>query len=275
VLLRSRDAGRTWVDVSLMLPAACPPIFDVVFADAAIGYVVARPFVLSPFPVVFGTNDGGETWHAVEIPGRVEIFGIYALGARSGAVELVHYDGQALVAARLDDVKLPPVVVARSRSIDGPNAFSTAGPTGWIADIDGTAIYRSAAPGQPWRTQPIALGRPATLQALDVRDAQHGVAGGFSSSPTRFSPLAIVSDEGATTWRPASITDVPDGWTIRDVLRLRGDRGVAIAVDITTSLAGQSLVLRSDDGGRSWHREPTPFEHDVQLLDLARNTELR
>lgn len=272
VLVRSRDAGRTWVDVSRTLPADCPQIFDAVFTDAATGYVVGRLFISFPFPVVFGTNDGGETWHAVAIPGQVEIFGIYALGARSGAVELVHRDGHALVAARLDDGTLPPVVVSGGGSIGGLNAFSTVGPAGWIADMEGTAIYRSAAPGAPWRTQPLALDLPATVQAIDVRDAGHGVAGGFASSLTRFVPLLLVSDDVAAAWRPAAIAEVPDGWAIRDVLRLRDDGGVAIASEIT-GLAVGSLVLRSEDGGQSWQREPNPFEHDVQMFDLARNTE--
>lgn len=53
-----------------------------------------------------------------------------------------------------------------------------------------------------------------------------------------------------------------------------GDRNLAWAVALGEQ--GQtSAVLRSSDGGASWRYVPTPFEDDVRLVDLSRNTTVR
>jgi photosystem II stability/assembly factor-like uncharacterized protein len=82
----------------------------------------------------------------------------------------------------------------------------------------------------------------------------------------------LVINEDGTLWRLAAITGVGGDTTVVDVLRTRGAGAWAITVDDSGS---ESAFLRSGDGGRSWHREPTSFQQDVRLTDLARNTAAR
>ena len=58
---------------------------------------------------------------------------------------------------------------------------------------------------------------------------------------------------------------------MEDVLRTRGDGTWAVAMDVTSGDA-EAAFLQSDDGGRTWRRAPTAFEHGVQLFDLARSS---
>jgi photosystem II stability/assembly factor-like uncharacterized protein len=268
ILLRSDDAGRTWRNVSSALPSACPQIFDATFVDANIGYIVARGYFTSP--VAFVTTDGGKTWSSVDVPASLGLGGSYALGLRAEAVELAASGGM-LTLARLDDPALSPLILDPSGGAGiGANAFSTVESAGWIAAC--AAILRSAAPGEPWLPQPVDVDASFELRAIDVRGAGHGVAGGLTNVPSGVSPLLLVTDDGAS-WRAATIADVPEGWTVVDVLRLRGDGAVAVVTDITSGKTN-TLLLHSDDGARSWHRDPTGFEH-AQIFDLARNSERR
>jgi hypothetical protein len=193
----------------------------------------------------------------------------------------VRSDTGGLRVERLDDPAVAPVVLAGccELRIAGPNSFSMVGLRGWIAVISslprsGTAIVTSAAPGEPWVEQTVDR-EVFELHAIDVRDPQNGVAGGRGVTPaaTGLSPLALVTNEDGTAWQLAPITGVSADAIVVDVLRIRGDGAWAITGN--TGVGNESAFLRSDDGGHSWHHEATNFEHDVQLSDLARNTELR
>ncbi len=272
MLFRSDDTGRTWRSLSHALPPDCPRIFDAVFADPEVGFIVGRSTF--SLPVAFRTDDGGTTWRELVVPpsSGFPLYGAYALGLRAGVPEVVRYDGGGMIIGRLDDPSQAPVILDPSGGpvLAGSNAFSTVGAAGWIAETYDASILRSAAPGEPWVRYPLGIAGFSDLRAIDVRDGQHGVAGGSAAVPAR-APLLFVTVDGAT-WQSATIWDVPDGWTVWDVLRLRGDGAVAVATDITSG-ESQEMILRSNDGGLSWHREPTPFEHDWEIHDLARNTE--
>ncbi len=272
LLLRSDDAGRTWTDVSAVVSEAGPRIAEMGFRDAETGYLVASGFFGGG--AMLATRDGGRSWQAPAVSPIRFYFLTAALGFRAGASELARYDSFGLSVVRLDDASLPAVELAPSggASLAGPNAVVTAGSFGWIAEWSRAAILRSAAPGEPWLQQSVAVEGTNLLHAIDVRDVGNGVAGGFTIPLTEYEPLALRLDADGATWRPAAVADVPSGWTILDVLRLRGDGGVAVATDFTSGRA-ESMLLRSDDGGRSWRRDPTPFEHGWQIFDLARNTE--
>lgn len=271
LLLRSVDAGRTWQDLSDRLPAAPSRILDVAFRDEQVGYLVGRAFFSQP--AVLRTTDGGFSWRAVAIPPveGVPIFGNYALGFRGDAVELVRFDGDGIVVVRLNDRTVPPIVIepAGGASFAGPNGFSTAGSVGWIAEASNASILRSDAPGASWQRQIVDDTTLRSLFAIDVRGDHVGVAGGADGASGPFGPLLLATDDGVT-WRPGTVDLFVDGQVV-DVLRLRGDAALAIVNGFDSDPA--SLVLRSTDGARTWHHEPTPFEVDWQIHDLARNTE--
>jgi hypothetical protein len=177
---------------------------------------------------------------------------------------------------------VPPVRLAApgGTRIPGPNAFSSVGLRGWIAfnrfgDASRAAIITSASPGADWVEQAIEQTGYGELRAIDVRDPENGIAGGRGATPasTGLSPLALVLDAEAATWRIASIAGVAPDASVVDVLRTRGDGAWAIVA--RTDMQGEAALIRSVDGGRSWNYEATAFEHGVELHDLARNTERR
>jgi photosystem II stability/assembly factor-like uncharacterized protein len=281
-LLMESEDGREWKDVSARVPIAVIEITDIAFADAQTGYAVARG--IDGELVVFRTDDAGASWQ------RLAPFSAYAfpfssgIGARDGIAELVSFycDSRVLL-TRLDDFGLPQIPIDGAASAGGPNVFSSVGARGWVA-FNGVgasndpvrtraAITTSAAPGEPWLEQPVRLIEPAHLTAIDVRDAQSGIAGGSIVSPSSgFTPLMLVLDADGVSWSRAPIAGLPDGWVVHDVLRARGDRAWAVA-NFVAPFPVEVTMLRSEDGGRTWRREPTSFNYGVSVVDLARNTE--
>ena len=271
VLLRSDDVGRSWTDVTETLPANCPGIADMAFASADVGYLVARG-ILSP-RTVFRTSDQGRSWQQLEPFQTGALPGAYALATRGAVAELVRHDSDGLFVVPIDPVGDQTSLSASGGTrITGQDAFVAFGPRGWIAATEPAAILSSAAPGEPWLAQSIdqAFGE---LRAIDVRDPGNGIAAGRGGTPatTALAPLVLVSDD-TETWRRASITGAPADMIVVDVLRERGDGAWALADGISTPV---SVFLRSTDGGPSWHREPTEFDHGVRMTDLARNTAMR
>lgn len=277
LLMRSDDAGRTWTDVTSTLPPGTKGIVDVAFADPSTGYLVTRGTFTSP--AVYATHDGGASWQSVDVLRNAVLPGSYALATRAAAAEILSHDTNGTLVSRIDDPSIAPVALVAT--IGGANAFATAGTRGWIAfsgfnfpnDSARTraAIVSSAAPGAPWVEQPVALDAFAGLRAIDVRDEQNGVAGGATFSDAGWAPLIVVMNDDGASWRVASITGILDGWAVQDVLRTRGDGGWAVAIDVTSGRA-ESVFLRTDDGGRTWRRAATAFEHGVQITDLARSS---
>jgi hypothetical protein len=285
VLLRSSDAGVSWTDVAANLPLDCHGIVALAFADAMTGYLVSHR-ILSP-ATTFATRDGGTTWRPVAVSSSGIPLGAYALGFRGGTSELLRFESDGLSIVRLDDLTISPLVLAASgeSSIAGASSFATAGSRGWIAaaiattvdfPFDRAGILTSAAPGGQWVDQRVAHTGNGELFAIDIRDPQSGIAGGSQiATPTSgLSALALVMDVDGASWREAPIAGLPAGWEILDVTRMCGEGAWAVAIDITSD-AVEAAFLESDDGGRSWRHAETMFEHDVHLVDLARNTSAR
>ena len=277
LLVRSDDAGRTWTDVTSSLPAGTKRIVDVAFADPSTGYLVTRG-TFTP-PAVYATHDGGATWQSVDVFRNAALPGSYALATRAAAAEVLSHDTNGTLVSRIDDPSIAPVML--DGTIAGANACATAGARAWIAfsgfDVPNdsahtrAAIVASAAPGAPWVEQPVAVDVFAGLRAIDVRDERNGVAGGATFSDAGWAPLIVVMNDDGASWRVAPITGIPEGWAVEDVLRIRGDGAWAVAIEVTGGRA-ESAFLRSDDGGRTWRRAATAFEHAVRITDLARSS---
>lgn len=279
LLVRSDDGGLSWTDVTSTLPTETKRIVDVAFADPSTGYLVTRG-IFTP-RMVYETRDGGATWQSAAAFQNGALPGSYALATREAAAELLSYDNEGTLVRRIDDPSIAPVALDDVATIGGANAFATAGARGWIAfsgfnfpnDSAHTraAIVSSAVPGAPWVEQPVALDAFAGLRAIDVRDERNGIAGGATVSDAGSAPLIVVMNDDGASWRVAPITGIPEGWAVEDLLRTRGDGGWAVAIDVASGRA-ESVFLRSDDGGRTWRRAATAFEHDVQITDLARSS---
>ncbi|MEO6028433.1 MAG: hypothetical protein ABIR79_16330 [Candidatus Binatia bacterium] len=281
VLLRSDDAGRTWRDVSSILPSDCQAVADLAFADAQVGYLVSHGYYATAF---FVTHDGGQRWQRMETAPEVFPVSNLAAGIRDGAVEAVLSGGELSV-VRLDDPSVPPVALTPPGDIrmSGANGCATVASRGWIAAAASlrrhdavhtrAAIFSSAAPGAPWIEQSVASTTPyPQLRAIDVRDAENGVAVGSASTVAgeAMVPYAIVTTADGLSWQEAPITGLSEGWAVVDALRTRGEGAWAIATRYTSTT--ESALLRSDDGGRSWHLDVAPLVGNVGVFDLARNS---
>lgn len=289
VLLRSADAGLTWADVAGHLPDDAHGIDALAFETPEVGYVVSHR--AGDPATFFTTSDGGMTWQTLPLAASGGLYGRYAFGVRSERTDLVRSEQEGLSVTRLDDLTtvspfLPSNVFGRS--IPGINAVATVGTREWIsvatsAGAESRAtIVSNVVPERHWPEQRIDRVTPARasiLFGIDVSDEQSGIAGGSQGGVFQQSaPLALVMAADGSSWREASIDGLPgraEDWAVIDVCRARGTRGWAAANQWRAgNLLGAGL-LRSDDGGTSWRYVATPFEADVQLIDLTRNTTVR
>lgn len=274
LLARSDDGGRSWTDVSARLPAECRRIVDLTFVNDTVAYLVSRGQVVERR--VFGTRDAGRTWTEIAAFAPGVIPSNYALETRGIAVELVRSTEPGaitgLVVSRVDDPSLAPVQLEPAPTgFGGASAFTVAGLRGWIAAPD--AIFASETPGGDWIEQSIGVEGGLHLAAIDVRDADDGIAGGelFTDDGGR-APVLLSMNSETHAWEQATIVDPlgdsPDDVTVTNVLRLQGDTAWA-----ATSSAGVGFdrLLRSDDGGRSW-RVDSVLEKNFIVSDLVRNT---
>jgi hypothetical protein len=287
VLLRSADAGRTWVDAAAQLPADVHGIDALAFESPEVGYLVSHR-VLDP-ATFFTTRDGGATWQPLALQAPSSSYGSYAFGVR-GRSELVRSEEAGLSVTRLDDfTSVAPFLPSNvfGYYIPGINTVSTAGAREWIAVATQTGPYTRATivsnvdPERHWPEQRIDFVRSfraSFLVGIDVRDDRNGIAGGAQGGYFEESaPLALVLAADGS-WQEASITGLPgraDAWIVVDVSRARGDAAWAVANASRIERVVGSAFLRSDDGGASWRYVSTPFEDDVRLVDLARNTTVR
>jgi hypothetical protein len=113
--------------------------------------------------------------------------------------------------------------------------MATVGPRGWVVTtfIESLAsptvagIFASARPGDPWIRQAVGPHVFAEVEAIDVRDPAHAIAGGrgIESSPARAAPMLFVIGADGLTWDVAATTSRPGGSLnerVVDVARLRG-----------------------------------------------------
>lgn len=287
VLLRSTDAGRTWTDAGASLPSDCHGIDALAFESPEVGYLVSHR-ALAP-ATFFATRDGGATWEPLALRASGMPYGRYAF-ALPGRTELVRSEQEGLSVARLDDftsVAPVPRSNAFSHYIAGINAVSAVGARAWIAVATQTGPYTRAtivsnlSPESHWLEQRIDFVRSlraSMLLGMDVRDERNGIAGGAQGGYfEENAPLALVLAADGS-WQEVSITGLPgraDAWFIVDVSRTRGDGAWAVANASRIENIVGSAFLHSSDGGASWRYVPTPFEDDVRLVDLARNTTVR
>jgi photosystem II stability/assembly factor-like uncharacterized protein len=108
-LMYSRDAGRTWADVTRRLPSDLQRgqgIRDILFLDAERGWLVSETAAgVGPFVSV--TLDGGETWARPRSPGAATVGGSYALVRYQEGVALVRTGGDGSELLAVEEARFP------------------------------------------------------------------------------------------------------------------------------------------------------------------------
>jgi photosystem II stability/assembly factor-like uncharacterized protein len=116
-----------------------------------------------------------------------------------------------------------------------------------VIALIGTGSQQVKAQGWEWLS-PLPQGN--TLYDATFSDAQTGWAVGAGGTVIR-------TTDGGTTWEICSIPDA-GSYDLRHVLFPDAEHGWIQGYDWSNSLT-QSVVLRTEDGGQSWRRMPSPL----------------
>lgn len=255
-VLRTRDGGRNWQDVS-------PPGQHLAFRDIeAFG---ARSAVVLAIGAgensrVYRTDDGGATWTETFRNHTPEAFyncltffdrrhGLAVSDPVDGRFRILSTDDGGRSWQVLPDEGMPPAQDNEYNFSASGQCLVSSGPKdAWMASggAETARIYHSSDRGRTWTATDAAIpaGEPAQgVFALAFRDRRHGIAVGGDYRPGEESPSAsAVSSDGGATWE-ASARPVPEYRS--GVAWLPHSRHAAIAVGPT----GTGLTL---DGGRTW-----------------------
>jgi photosystem II stability/assembly factor-like uncharacterized protein len=228
VLLATEDGGQTWRRID---GGQLPPLKYVRFFGLEEGVVVGQGTSDVPSGIL-KTGDGGKSWQPVsgvaQAPWRAACFIDSEMGAVAGPegrVSLV--GGDQLLAT-----KLPPQGLRSIRAISILRDDS-----GWVAG-DGGLVLRTSSGGVVWEAPPRGLPEELRLgmdfRAIEARGESVWIAG---------SPGSVVwhSANGGKNWqRFATGQTAP-----LNALRFANDSmGVAVGE--------LGVILRTDDGGRTW-----------------------
>lgn len=277
-VVASDDDGHTWTarssfpELTTAAARSTPDrpneLVGVRFASPQVGYVFGS--------VVRRTTDGGRTWHAVDVGGRVvlsletdgrQVWMATARGCRHTADDRRGCQGLQPLTASVSHNSASTVQVPSMPSdaesawvaMDGPAAYYNVATTvdrrpAVAARLSGTParlpVPNGCAAGQGmWVSAPATT--RGTLMALCASAAK----------PDQQYAVALSTDAGATwTARPAPALGAPGGsgvWlTANDPRHL-----VAVRQGLPTSAAGSAdptSTLVSDDGGATWRTQRLP-----------------
>ncbi len=283
-LLRSMDAGRTWVDVEASFDLALGDrphaLTSAAFADATTGYLAtysvdSRGFpLLGPF--VWVTRDGGDSWSAVELERRPQEVG-FTLGVRSGVAELLRHAVAVpgAIVEPIDGAHFTVQTVATSPATIH-RGFDAVGERSWIAfavihndDVAQSrpTVFTSARPGDPYAEQALPPALSADFGPIDMCDERVGLVGGVEFG-IPFAPIVFHTDDGGQDWQRSVLRGIERDFELADVLCVQPSE---IYAATKSFFAFKSALFESGDGGRNFDRVAIPFEDRSQLTGLASN----
>jgi photosystem II stability/assembly factor-like uncharacterized protein len=223
VLARTADAGQTWSNVS-------PPTDAIVTGLAGVG--PDRLYVLASDGTLQRSDNGGGSYSLLN-PGPVRPYAILALD--TNRLILVSQRGLA-------------------RSVNGGESFESVGggvvrgalltaadfASGAVVAYGPRAAVISTDAGTRWRR--IKLPRKRSVADLDFATARIGYA-----LDTRRALWRTVN--GGKAWRRLLALGTNEGYAID----FSGPRTGYVAIRTFGRLRGRGFLLRTTDGGRSWH----------------------
>lgn len=284
-LLRTRDGGRSWHDITPhgMHPTAAPTL---VGRATVLISTQLRPHVFA----VLRSDDAGRTWTRSRPFRFVRGLGVWSPVAVDSTHLFVGLDegaaagsqGEALFASS-DGGHTWRFVTGTSlgRSVPGglpfgcdKNGFGFATPTrGWAGgDCAGGRpfFYRTDDGGRTWRSQRLPGLGPCQCDVsaptfFTRREGVVTVSGAFET--TQFRPLARVywTRDGGRSWRGSRAP-----WGRPSLAAAVAPRGVAWVV---TSRRGTikppyNRLFRTSDAGRTWRTAVLPFDAEYDRLDV-------
>lgn len=229
ILLSTRDGGKNWQRVGA---GTLPSLSYVKFFGLEEAIVVGQPTPVAPSGI-FKTDDAGHSWRGVQGHApqawRAASFFETELGAVAGAGGKVSLMG----GEQLFDSKLQPQGFRSIKAI----SFQPTG-TGWLAG-DGGLVLKSTTGGVVWES-------PATELPEELRDGMD-----FRAVDVRGDKVWLAGSPGSVIWHSA---DNGQHWTKQST----GQPSPLSAIRFANDLLGLAVgafgeILRTDDGGRTWH----------------------
>jgi photosystem II stability/assembly factor-like uncharacterized protein len=204
VVVRTTDGGKTWAEVTRVLPASTdrPPPgklpfggtkTGIVFSNAALGWITGSDSVSIAW--LFVTRDGGQTWtqQQLSFPKGVPAAPLSLLPPRFFSAS------EGLLPARVGDATTVIYVTHDGGTSWQPTTPVSASPTsvafldgqhGWVTD--GTALFATGDGGRSWTRQPRSSVFKHVTQLDFVSDAQ-----GWAISS---GGVLLYTTDGGRTW---------------------------------------------------------------------------
>lgn len=271
-------------------------LYGVTFVDERTAVAVGNQTIIR-------STDGGRTWNEIDVDGLTTTLWDIDRNPDTGTLVAVEGDDSGKMFRSTDDgltwtLATPTfsgTTLAVGHAFDGR----------WYA-VGENGVKVSIDDGLTWADDPNAPAQSGTFVSVEFRDAQTGILLDEGTGTGGTGRIWRTTDGGQTwtnVFTATSVSDVvyagDDAWYVSQnlvsddrVLRSRqnGDEGSWDVLDIgvfgATSprsisfaspdlgfVAGSSGVLRTDDGGETWTREPLPdgsFYRAVATYDVNR-----
>ncbi|GAB3886728.1 WD40/YVTN/BNR-like repeat-containing protein [Terrabacter terrigena] len=257
-VLRTRDGGATWTDVSPQGPGADALQFrDIEAFDAR--HAVILSIGNGEDSRILVTDDGGASW--TETFRNADPLAFYDCMAfsspRRGLAMSDPVDGRFRLVETSDGGRswAPVDPAGMPAAKDGEFGFAASGTcltTGvggrtylGSGGVDPARLFSSTDHGRTWTVadSPVAGGPAAGIFSVTFRDARRGVVvGGDFTTPTGAVDNAAWTDDGGATWTKATVN--PSGY--------RSGSAWVPGTPRTVLAVGPSGSDVSGDGGRTW-----------------------
>lgn len=253
VLARTVDGGRTWSEHPLPKPTRqdIPPPQTVVFISRDLGWLVGE--------FIYRTSDGAKTWQPLSRPPSGGFEGETPRQFYPTYTDympaLVFTDAHHGVLARVDG----SIYVTEDGGVTWEKTFAVDRKirdlifvdhsTGWIAGTEGM-LLRTDDGGRTWHDIPTHIS--VTLHSISFAGKRIGCAAGDNGT-------ILYTHDSGRTWRKGSINgfsgSIPPLGSISllDENRAWAVGGSAERFELSLT-APSSFVVRTDDGGISWHK---------------------
>ena len=229
VLLFTDNGGQSWRPLG---PQQLPGLSFVKFFGLEEGVVVGQPSSSSPSGIL-KTGDGGKTWQpvagTVSHSWRAAAFVDRELGVVAGhAGRLSLIGGEQLLTS-----KLPPQGLRSIRAVALQHDD-----TGWLAG-DGGLVLKTSSGGVVWESPatllPEELRQGIDFHAVEMRNGNVWLAG---------SPGSVIwhSPNGGQSWQKQATGQTAPLHAVRFASETQG-----------VAVGDLGVILRTDDGGQSWH----------------------
>jgi hypothetical protein len=233
-VLLTQDGGRTWKG----LPAGAFPYLGLWFAGGRLLLVVLDQPAGGSLagPPVDLSDDGGETWRPVQLPG-------------------------ANLPASVD--------IARTMTFaDHRNGFLLVTTSASASTPRGAAFWRTSDGGSTWSPLPASGLFASPVLGMTFPDTEHGV---LAVEGPDGAPLLLATQDGGASWRQAAALDVSQPGPPSDVsLISEGTRVLAVLDYVTPSGPDGGAALHvytavSNDAGGTWTgSRPGPVSRQVR-----------